>query len=218
MRKAVVGCCEVPWLDTVRTGETGVASTTKDTRTLFASHPRGVRGCSGWIRAAVLCAIVVVSAACNRGSNVGASRAVGASKGEAEKTVESKQLTQRGGVCEVNRRVSDPPTDSPEWVIWRMYQVAMEPDTDETFEKFLALFPQGTDRRHVRETYWGRVRKNVGKYTVEPGKPDYVICRTMPRDNGVSYYVNSAEPRQYPPPIVIGQADGGYRILHLTPF
>jgi hypothetical protein len=160
----------------------------------------------------------VVASGCNQGSNVGSSRAVGASKQEAGKTVEAKQLMQRGGVCEVNRRVSNPPPDSPEWVIWRMYQVAMEPDTDETFEKFLALFPQGTDRRHVRETYWGRVRKNVGKFAVEAGKADFVICRTTPRDNGVAYYINSADPRQYPPPIVIGQADGGHRIVHLTPF
>lgn len=172
------------------------------------------------IAAAVLALFGLAAAlsGCNQGSTVGASQAVGESKKVAERTTSGNDLRQKGGLCDVNKRVSNPDPNSQEGVIWRMYQLAQGPDTEENFAKFVELFPSSKNAREIKENYWGRIRANVGKYLVEPGKPDYVICRTAYRDEGTMYYVVTKDPRQSPPPITVGPADGTQKIVFLTPF
>lgn len=162
-------------------------------------------------------ALLTVSA-CNQNTTVGASQAVGESKQVAERTASGNELKQKGGLCDLNKRVSSPEPGSPEAVIWRMYQLAQGPDTEEALAQFVALFPSTKNAREIKENYWGRVRANVGKYTVEPGKPDFVICRTGFRDEGTMYYIVTKDPRQSPPPITVGPADGVQKIVFLTPF
>lgn len=167
-----------------------------------------------WFALGLLCLV----AACNQGTTIGANQAVGESKKEAERTVSGNELRQKGGLCDANRRVSNPDPASPEGVIWRLYQIAQKPDTEEALKEFIALFPTSKNPREIKENYWGRMRANVHKFVVEPGKPDYTICRTAHRDEGKMYYIVTKDPRQSPPPITVGPADGVNKIMFLTPF
>ncbi len=155
---------------------------------------------------------------CNQGTTIGSNQAIGESKKEAERTVSQNDLKQKGGLCDVNKRVSNPDPASQEWVIWRLYQLAQKPDTEESLRDFVSLFPPSKNAREIKENYWGRMRANVHKYVVEPGKPDYVVCRTAFRDDGKMYYVVTSDPRQSPPPITVGQIGGVNKIVFLTPF
>ena len=162
--------------------------------------------------------LLLVGVGCNQGTTIGANQAVGENKKEAERTVSGNELRQKGGLCDVNRRVSAPDLASPEGVIWRMYQVAQKPDTEESLKEFVALFPSSKNPREIKENYWGRMRANVHKYVLEPGKPDFTICRTAHRDDGKMYYIVTKDPRQSPPPITVGPVDGANKIVFLTPF
>lgn len=160
--------------------------------------------------------LALAASACRPTTTVGSSQAVGESKQAADKTVSSNQLKQKGGLCDLNKRITGP--TGPEGVIWRMYQIAQEPDSEESFAKFAALFPSSKNVREIRENYWQRVRANVKKYLVEPPKPDFVVCRSAFRDEGTMFYVVTSDPRQSPPPITVGPADGTDKIVFLTPF
>ena len=192
-----------------------------DQRT-FANLPVQARMASGaspargsWRVLAAL-AVLALAMGCRPTTTIGANQAVGESKQAADQTVSSNQLKQKGGICDLNKRVTGP--EGPEGVIWRMYQIALEPDSEETFAKFAALFPSTKNVRDIRENYWQRVRNNMRKYQVEPPKPDFVICRKAYRDDGTMFYIITSDPRQSPPPITVGPADGTDKIVFLTPF
>ena len=174
-------------------------------------------------RAAAIAVLLAVSCgiaapACNQGTTIGANQGIAESKKEAERTVSGNDLRQKGGLCDLNKRVTAPDPASPEGVIYRMYELAQKPDTEDALRDFVALFPPSKNAREIKENYWGRMRANVHKYVVEPGKPDYVICRTAYRDEGKMYYVVTSDPRQSPPPITVGQIGGVNKIVFLTPF
>ncbi len=156
--------------------------------------------------------------ACNGGTSVGKSRGTGPAKAESQQAVGSNELAQKGGGCELNKRVSDPQPDTAEWMIWRAYQLALGADDEAGFQAFVALFPTDRNQRELREMYWPRLRANVHKYIVEPGKPDYTICRSVPVENGRKFFIVTAEAKQMPPPITVGDVEGKPRILFLTPF
>jgi hypothetical protein len=164
-----------------------------------------------------LCLLATL-AGCKGSSSVGANRGTGASDKAAQRTIAAETLKQKGGLCDDNRRISNPDPDSPEWLIWRAYELAQQPDSDATFAEFRKLFPASHNTRDLRELKWGRIRANVHKFAVTPGKPDFVICRTMPTDQGTKYYIQTSDPRQTPPPITVGESDGKQRILFFTPF
>jgi len=125
---------------------------------------------------------------------------------------------QKGGLCEENRTVANPEVDSPEWVIWRLYQLALAEDNQTNFQAFVDLFPTSRNPRELKEMYWGRMRNIVHKLIVQPGKPDYVICRSIATSDGRKYYINTSDIRQTPPPVTVGEVDGKNKILFLTPF
>ena len=170
-----------------------------------------------WRLAVVLLAVSWL-VACNGGSSVGKSRGTGPAQPASEQAVGSNELAQKGGGCALNQRVSDPAADSIEWPIWRAYQLALGPDDEAAFQAFAALFPPDRNQRELREMYWPRLRANVHKYIVEPGKPDFTICRTVPVENGRKFFIVTAEAKQMPPPITVGDVEGKPRILFLTPF
>ena len=155
---------------------------------------------------------------CNGGTSVGKSRGTAPAKEASQQTVSSNELAQKGGGCELNKRVVDPDVDSAEWTIWRAYQLALGPDDEAAFQAFVALFPPGRNQRELREMYWPRLRATVHKYVNEPGKPDYTICRSVPVENGRKYFIVTAESQQMPPPVTVGDIEGKPRILFLTPF
>lgn len=164
------------------------------------------------------CLVFVALLGCNGGTGVGKSRGTGPAKSASQQTVGSEELAQKGGGCELNKRVSDPAADSAEWTIWRAYQLALGPDDEAGFQAFAALFTPGRNQRELREMYWTRLRSNVHKYLAEPGKPDYVICRSVPVENGRKYFIVTAEAKQMPPPITVGDVEGKPRIVFMTPF
>ncbi|MSQ84091.1 MAG: hypothetical protein EXR77_14610 [Myxococcales bacterium] len=174
------------------------------------------------IEVMALRAVVLVAAclllACNQGTTIGSNQSVGEAKQQADRTVSGNELKQKGGLCDINRRVTNPDPTSAEGVIWRLYQVAQKPDTEESFKEFAALFPATKNVREIKENYWGRMRSNVHKFVAEAGKPDYTICRTAYRDDGKMYYIITKDPRQSPPPITVGLVDGVNKIVFLTPF
>ena len=165
-----------------------------------------------------IAAVLVGVSACNGSTSVGKSRGTAPAKAASEQTVGASELAQKGGGCELNKLVSNPPADTAEWIIWRAYQLALGPDDEAGFQAFGALFPPERNLRELREMYWPRLRANVHKYTVAPGKPDYTICRSVPVENGRKYFIVTAEAKQMPPPITIGDIEGKPRILFLTPF
>ncbi len=174
-----------------------------------------------WRRIALVATLATLALGCqgcDKGTTIGANRATGESKGASNRTIEGEALKQKGGLCDENRRVSKPEVESREWVIWRAYELAQGPDSDKTFEAFRQLFPSTMNPRELRELFWTRLRTSVHKMTVEAGKPDYVICRSIETDQGRKYYIVTADPRQTPPPITVGEVEGRNRILFLTPF
>ena len=134
-----------------------------------------------------------------------------------DKTLSSKQILQKGGLCKVNRVVDAPRIGTPEWVIFRVYELALGPNTPEALDELHNLFP-GKRKRELKELYWPRLRKNVHKFMNEPGKPAYTICRTAKTDKGIKYFIKTSDPKQHPPPITIGDVDGENKIIFLTPF
>ncbi len=167
---------------------------------------------------ALAIALMLMPFGCNKGTSVGASRgAKSGAQGEKD-TLSAKQILQKGGLCDEDREITEAEEGSDEWVILRVYQLALGPGTDETFEAFRALFPLSRNTRQIKEMYWPRIRKNVHKYMIEPGEAGFVICRTIATDRGRKYYVKSNDPRQHPPPIEIGDSDGSKKVLAFTPF
>lgn len=171
-----------------------------------------------WIATAMVGLAGISLAGCGKGTSIGAAP-VGAEEPTASDTLSGKQILQKGGLCSEDREVDDPDPDTDEFLIWRMYQLALAEDTEETFQSFRALFPEQRNTRELREMYWPRVRKNVDKFMLEPGSPAFRICRITPSDEGKKYFIQTNDPRQHPPPITIGESDGGQKkILALTPF
>ena len=156
---------------------------------------------------------------CNKGTSVGTARGgkSGASKGETD-TLSAKQILQKGGLCDEDRKVTEAEEGSDEWVILRVYELALGPSSEQSFDDFRALFPESRNTRQIKEMYWPRIRKNVHKYMIEPGEAGFVICRTIATDRGRKYYIKSTDPRQHPPPIEIGERDGSKKVLAFTPF
>jgi len=158
--------------------------------------------------------------ACNKGTSIGGSRGKpsGGDKDDNEDTLSAKQILQKGGLCADDREVTEAEKGTDEWLILRIYQLALGPNTDEAFVEFRALFPDARNTRQLKEMYWPRIRKNVHKYMNEPGEAGYTICRTMATDRGRKFYIKTNDPRQHPPPIEIGERDGEKKILAFTPF
>ncbi len=155
-------------------------------------------------------------AGCGKGSSVGAAR--GGSGSVQKDTVTGQELLQKGSVCTENREVREPAADSAEWVIWRLYELALGPDDAAGFDAFAALFPAQRNRRQLKEMYWPRIRKNVDKYLLEDGEPAYRICRLLATDQGTKFFIASRDPRQYPPPITIGKVGEEWKVMFFTPF
>jgi hypothetical protein len=162
--------------------------------------------------------LLVVLAACQPTTTVGARRSVGEAKSESQQTLTAEQIKQKGGLCEAERAVNDPDSDSPEWVIWQAYTLAQGPDTDGQFQQFLALFPKGKDPKQIKEFYWNHLRSNVGKYVTTPNKGDFVICRTMAKSDGTQYYIKPRSAEFSAPPMRVGEVDGSWKFTFFTPF
>lgn len=170
------------------------------------------------IRAVLIAIALVALIGCGKGTSIGAAP-VGAEAPTETDTLSGKQILQKGGLCSEDREVDDPDPDSDEYLIWRLYELALGEDTEDAFQSFRKLFPEQRNTRELREMYWPRVRKNVDKFMIEPGSPAFRICRIMPTDEGKKYFIQTNDPRQHPPPITIGESDGGQKkILAFTPF
>ncbi len=206
-------------------------------------QPHG-RQAAWTVIAALLCALPM---ACGKGTSIGAApgtvigEAPEAAKAENERrkaaaggeegggsddpiddnrdVLSAKQVLQKGGICSDDREVDDPDTDTDEFLIWRMYELALADDNEDSFQAFRQLFPEQRNSRELREMYWPRIRANVHKYMIEPGRPAFRICRSIATSDGKKYFIMTNDPRQHPPPITIGESDGGKKkILALTPF
>lgn len=162
--------------------------------------------------------LLVLLCACNQGSSVGARQASDPAKAASNRTVESQALMQKGGLCDENRRVSNPEQGTAEWVIYRLYELALGPDDEASFKAFVDLFPTSRNPRELHDMYWGHIRTSVSKFTPNAPKADYVICRSIATDEGRKYYIATSESRQTPPPITVGEVEGRNKILFLTPF
>ena len=134
-----------------------------------------------------------------------------------DKTLTGKQILQKGGLCKDNRVIEDPEKGSAEWVIFRLYELSLGPNTPEAIDELHKLFP-GKRKRELKEMYWPRLRRNVHKFMNEPGKAAYTICRTAKTDKGTKYFIKTSDPKQHPPPITVGEVDGENKIIFLTPF
>ncbi|MEY3011730.1 MAG: hypothetical protein RIT45_465 [Pseudomonadota bacterium] len=167
----------------------------------------------------VLSSVALFATGCGKGTSIGAAPAGSTTTDEPEQdTLSSKQILQKGGLCDLDEVVDDPDPDSDEWVIYRLYQLSLAENTEENFQSFRELFPSQRNARQIREMYWPRIRRNVSKYMNEPGEPAYTICRKMKTDDGMKYFIKTTDPRQHPPPITVGEADGKKKVLAFTPF
>lgn len=137
--------------------------------------------------------------------------------GKKKTTLSSKQILQKGGLCADERIVEDPEKGTDEWVIYRLYELALGPDTPEALDEFAKLFPSKR-KRELKEMYWPRLRRNVNKFMNEPGQAAYTICRIAKTDRGQKYFIKTSDPKQHPPPITIGEVDGEQKIIFFTPF
>jgi hypothetical protein len=167
--------------------------------------------------------IALLVMGCGKGTYLGAAPEGAEETASKEKaagtgTLSSDQLLQKGGRCDVDREVIDPESGTDEWLIYRLYELALGEDTKEAFEAFRALFPSYRNARDIKENYWQRIRKNVHNYLIDPGEPGYTICRIRSTDKGKKYYITPKKKSQYPVPIEVGEDDGELKILKFTPF
>lgn len=171
----------------------------------------------------VFCCLAAPLGGCQKHTSLGAPPASAddddeeSDKKDDKTTLTGKQIMQKGGLCKESRVVENPPKGSEEWVIYRLYELALGPNTPEALDELHTLFP-GKRKRELKELYWPRLRKNVQKFMNEPGKAAYTICRTAKTDKGMKYFIKTSDPKQHPPPITIGDVDGENRIIFLTPF
>lgn len=177
-----------------------------------------------WFLIAMIC-IALPLTACQKHTAVGAAPESASDDDDNDKggdkgkkgTLSSKQVLQKGGLCKEDRVVDDPEKGSNEWVIYRLYELALGPNTPEALDELHSLFP-GKRKRELKELYWPRLRKNVHKFMNEPGKAAYTICRIAKTDKGLKYFIKTSDPKQHPPPITVGEVDGENKIIFLTPF
>lgn len=172
---------------------------------------------------ALACAMLLGCATlggCEKGTSIGAAPAADDDRaGAGGKKVSSDRLKQRGGLCDVNKLVEEPDPGSDHWVIQQLYKHALAEDEDAAFDAFFALLRDGENKRFQRQTIWPRVRKNAHKFVVDKDKVSYRICRQLETPKGMKYFIKSNDPKQHPPPIIVGPDDEGRkRILFLTPF
>ena len=171
----------------------------------------------------LMAAIALLIVGCSKGTFLGAAPEGAEETATEEKssgsgTLSSDQLLQKGGRCDVDRQVTDPEGGTDEWLIYRLYELALGEDNKEAFEAFRALFPSYRNTRDIKENYWQRIRKNVHNYLIEPDDPGYTICRIRSTDKGKKYYITPKKKSQYPVPIEIGDDNGELKILKFTPF
>jgi hypothetical protein len=170
------------------------------------------------------CCLAVSLTACSKHTSIGAAPAsaqAGDDDDDDDKSgktkLSGKQIMQKGGLCAEDRIVDAPEEGSNEWVIYRVYELALGPNTPEALDELHGLFPSKR-KRELKELYWPRLRKNVHKFMNEPGKAAYTICRIAKTDKGTKYFIKTSDPKQHPPPITVGDVDGENKIIFLTPF
>ena len=88
---------------------------------------------------------------CERGVEVRPLHGGGAEAPSENDTLSGKQILQKGGLCSEDREVDDPDPDSDEYLIWRLYELALGEDTEEAFQSFRKLFPEQRNTRELRE-------------------------------------------------------------------
>jgi hypothetical protein len=154
-----------------------------------------------------------------RGPEGAAGMAAAAPAGEAAAPLPPPAAVVRvASSCEDGREVASGGDQTPEGVLWEAYRQALQPDGDESFGKFFALFHSGAPERHVREQIWPRVREHVGKYVRDAAKPSYVLCRSLPAGtDGTRLFVKSFDERKSDPPTVLVKEQGAWRIDVMTP-
>ncbi len=89
------------------------------------------------------------------------------------KTHSSGKKIRMGQECKLDKTISNPAGDTPEWVLAQLLAAAASPvDNDAAFERFYKHFPETRNRKEVRSLYWGKARKYVKKYLVDAnGQP-----------------------------------------------
>lgn len=171
-----------------------------------------------WLASIVAVVLALTCASGCRETAIGKARGDPSAPSTDTDTLSAKQILQKGGVCDLDEIVDEPELDSDEWIIFRLYELALAENTEENFQAFRALFPEQRNTRQIREMYWTRARQNVHKFMNEPGKAGYTICRRVIADDGIKYYIKTSDKRQHPPPLTIGEADGKRKITAFTPF
>jgi hypothetical protein len=143
----------------------------------------------------------------------GASGATGGAVEEAE-----GPLARVPSTCPEGRIVRSGGHGTPEGVLWDAYRLALQPDQEATAAEFAGLVTAGTSESHVRRNLWPRVREHVGKLVADPGRPAYVLCRSIDGPGGrVKIFVKSNDPQKSDPPTVLVREDGVWKIDVMTP-
>lgn len=127
--------------------------------------------------------------------------------------------------CKLDELIKDPAPDTPDAVIATMLEAASAAaggqDEAGNFKKFHSQFMDGTEERRVREDFWGRAKKWVGKYLQQDASQGiaYKICERRDEGRGeVKIFIQSLDKQKSNPPIRLRKNDAGvWKVTFYTP-
>lgn len=114
--------------------------------------------------------------------------------------------------CKLNKLVREPEEGTAEYVVAALYDAAVAPDDEASFQRFYANFLPKHHEGWVREQYWPRIRQHVDKYLLSRSPVTFYICRTMDVTGGIKLFIRSNDPKKSDPPIALMRTPSGWKV------
>lgn len=118
--------------------------------------------------------------------------------------------------CKLNKLIREPQDGTAEKVVATLYEAAIGPDDEATFQLFYEQFLPKHREAWVREQYWPRIRQHVGKYLVSQEPVAFYVCRALDVSGGVKLFVRSNDPKKSDPPITLLRTPDGWKVDYFT--
>lgn len=140
-------------------------------------------------------------------------------------TSSSGKRAQLDPECKLNELISNPAADTPDAVLAGMLEAANAAasgqDEDGNFKKFYSAFMDGTEERRVKEDFWGRAKKWVGKYLQQDASQGiaYKICERRDEGGGeIKIFIQSLDKQKSNPPVKLKKNPAGqWKVTFYTP-
>ena len=120
--------------------------------------------------------------------------------------------------CESTKVIDKPADDTPEWVIWKLYQHVLgainQPEKDEEyFQKFYMMFRDAHKESWVKSQYWPRVKQHIPKYTRNNKDSAFIVCKVIKKNpKSAKFFIKSFSPKKSNHPITVQKESEGWQV------